>query len=63
MQLVIILFVALATALVMIGRNRTGDGARDTAAIIGVDLPCPWCNAATAETDTACPACGQPFGE
>ena len=26
------------------------------------DLPCPWCRAATSETDTHCPSCRQPFG-
>jgi hypothetical protein len=26
------------------------------------DLPCPWCMAATAETDDHCPSCRQPFG-
>ena len=26
------------------------------------DLPCPWCRAATSETDTHCPNCHQPFG-
>lgn len=27
------------------------------------DLPCPWCFAQTVESDTACPTCGQPFGQ
>jgi hypothetical protein len=26
------------------------------------DLPCPWCQAATRETDRRCPSCGQRFG-
>ena len=26
------------------------------------DLPCPWCRAPTAETDTSCPRCGKRFG-
>lgn len=26
------------------------------------DLPCPWCNAATSETDSRCPSCRQSFG-
>jgi rubrerythrin len=26
------------------------------------DLPCPWCNAQTAEQDRSCPSCGQRFG-
>jgi hypothetical protein len=26
-----------------------------------VDLPCPWCRAATAENDEACPNCGARF--
>lgn len=26
------------------------------------DLPCPWCNAQTAESDDHCPSCGQRFG-
>ena len=27
-----------------------------------VDLPCPWCRAATTESDTHCPNCHQRFG-
>ena len=27
-----------------------------------VDLPCPWCEAQTKETDSACPSCHQAFG-
>jgi len=27
-----------------------------------VDLPCPWCEAPTRETDSACPSCDQAFG-
>ncbi len=27
-----------------------------------VDLPCPWCRAATSESDSECMTCGQPFG-
>jgi hypothetical protein len=27
-----------------------------------LDLPCPWCTAATCEDDRHCPDCGQPFG-
>jgi hypothetical protein len=30
--------------------------------VIAADLPCPWCEAATAETDAVCPSCGQRFG-
>lgn len=26
------------------------------------DLPCPWCRAATSESDTRCPSCHQRFG-
>jgi hypothetical protein len=26
------------------------------------DLPCPWCQAATSETDIRCPSCHQRFG-
>ncbi|MBA2337153.1 MAG: hypothetical protein H0V96_05240 [Acidimicrobiia bacterium] len=26
------------------------------------DLPCPWCRAATIDTDVRCPSCGQRFG-
>lgn len=26
------------------------------------DLPCPWCYAATSESDTRCSGCGQHFG-
>ena len=27
-----------------------------------VDLQCPWCEAQTRETDSACPSCDQAFG-
>ena len=30
--------------------------------VIAADLPCPWCGAATTETDATCPSCGQRFG-
>lgn len=26
------------------------------------DLPCPWCHAATFESDDNCPSCGRRFG-
>lgn len=26
------------------------------------DLPCPWCQAPTRESDQRCPACGRRFG-
>ena len=26
------------------------------------DLPCPWCLAPTAESDSRCPGCGHRFG-
>ena len=26
------------------------------------DLPCPWCQAQTTESDAHCPSCGQRFG-
>ncbi len=26
------------------------------------DLPCPWCQAPTRETDQACPSCARVFG-
>lgn len=26
------------------------------------DLPCPWCQATTHETDRHCPSCGRRFG-
>ncbi len=26
------------------------------------DLPCPWCRAATKDTDQRCPSCGRRFG-
>jgi hypothetical protein len=28
----------------------------------GGELPCPWCRASTAESDTRCPSCHQAFG-
>lgn len=28
----------------------------------GNDLPCPWCQGPTRETDSSCSSCGQPFG-
>jgi hypothetical protein len=30
--------------------------------LLGSDLPCPWCRAATSESDRRCPSCAQPFG-
>lgn len=38
--------------------NALGGGA----AIFADDLPCPWCHAATSESDTRCPSCHQRFG-
>lgn len=29
---------------------------------LGDDLPCPWCGAATTESDARCPNCHQRFG-
>ncbi len=26
------------------------------------DLPCPWCQSPTSETDRACPSCARAFG-
>lgn len=26
------------------------------------DLPCPWCDAPTSESDSRCPSCDQRFG-
>ena len=26
------------------------------------DLPCPWCQASTSESDQRCPSCGHRFG-
>ena len=50
-----------AGAIVMARRqpNPVGSAAN---ADLGLDLPCPWCRADTAETDDSCPGCGQAFG-
>ena len=38
-------------------RSQTGNSP-----LFSDDLPCPWCHAATIESDTRCPNCHQPFG-
>ena len=56
---IVLIVVAGATAL--IGRSRHFAPIEDDDDAPFVDLPCPWCQAPTAEDDTACPSCQQPF--
>lgn len=45
--------------------RRSGAASADTRFVIDlstVDLPCPWCQAPTSETDPRCPSCGRRFG-
>jgi len=55
-----VVFVVAAAALV-IGRLRHGTDHGELIEEDFVDLPCPWCQAPTRETDTACPSCHEPF--
>ena len=57
--LLVALFVG-ATLVVGTLRARANDGAYSDEEL--VDLPCPWCEAQTRETDRACPSCHQAFG-
>ncbi|GMQ85443.1 MAG: hypothetical protein BMS9Abin07_1009 [Acidimicrobiia bacterium] len=63
-MLEISLLVALFAGLTLVvGRLRDrGVGDVDPTDRDFVDLPCPWCNAQTTETDSACPSCHQVFG-
>ncbi len=57
--LLVALFVG-ATLVVGTLRARANDDADFDEEL--VDLPCPWCEAQTRETDRACPSCHQAFG-
>ena len=49
-------------ALVLAG-GRTSSPRPPTVSLVdSTDLPCPWCRAATTETDEFCTACSQSFG-
>ena len=60
----------VAGGIVLLGRRQaTSSGglprafpSLSIATDVASDLPCPWCRAATSETDTHCPSCRQPFG-
>ena len=51
----------IAGATLAVGRLRRRHPA-DFIVDNDVDLPCPWCLAQTAEDDTECPSCDEPFG-
>lgn len=44
------------------GRSTSPKNTRPASGPMPIDLPCPWCMAATDESDTACATCGQRFG-
>ena len=46
-----------AEAVLQLDPIRVDDPDRD-----GPDLPCPWCQAPTNETDEHCPSCRRKFG-
>ena len=52
----------VAGAALVVGRLRRQDTTLFDDSYDVVDLPCPWCQAATREDDTACPSCDHPFG-
>ncbi len=43
------------------GRNTAPGNSHPQFADV-LDLPCPWCRSATAESDAECRTCGQRFG-
>lgn len=63
MQIAVLLLIVLTSVMLLKGRHRADTSPAEADRVIALDLPCPWCNAATAEADTACPACGQTFSE
>ena len=44
------------------GRSTSPGNSRPTQGFPEPDLPCPWCRAATRESDLECLTCGQRFG-
>lgn len=52
----------VAVAAVVMARRHPSPTGPASHADLGLDLPCPWCRADTAETDASCPGCGQVFG-
>ncbi len=54
--------VVIAGAALVIGRIRHAADRDVVSEEEFVDLPCPWCQAPTGESDTACPNCREPFG-
>lgn len=44
------------------GRSTSPGNTHPGSAHMTLDLPCPWCRAATTESDTECATCGQRFG-
>ncbi len=52
----------LAAAVITIRGNLARTGGRRVRSAASADLPCPWCRAATLETDTHCQDCGRAFG-
>lgn len=58
-----IVVIALFAALVVAGGRSHAPVQAPTVRLSDQsDLPCPWCRAATNETDAYCGSCGQPFG-
>jgi hypothetical protein len=66
----IVVGAAVAGTIAMLGRRQSaastplaaGRWSLRNFADQSVDLPCPWCRAATTESDTHCPNCHQRFG-
>ncbi len=56
----------VTVALLALGSKRAvadnSGGFRHAAIDESSDLPCPWCQSATRESDRNCPTCGQRFG-
>jgi len=52
----------IAAAAVALARRSPKAVGPASHADLGLDLPCPWCRANTAENDDRCPGCGQVFG-
>ena len=58
-----IVVIALFVALVLAGGRSDRPIQAPTVSLTDLtDLPCPWCRAATNESDDYCSSCGQPFG-
>jgi len=58
-----VIVVSLFAALLLAGGGTTNTALDLRVSDTTEDLPCPWCLAPTQETDDACTACGQEFGQ